>query len=253
MLESELFGYEKGAFTDAKNVKKGLFELADGGTIYLDEIADMKLSTQAKLLKVIENKIFKRIGGIKDIVVDLRVIASTNKNITEIVKKGDFREDLYYRLKVVPIYLPPLRERKEDIPQLVKFFIDEFNNEFRKNVKGISKETEKYFLGYPWPGNIRELRNVIERAMILENADYILPQHLPGELLSNDLHVKDIADSQIKIPPGGMNIEEVEKELIKQALEQKKWNQTKAAKLLGLTRDALRYRMQKFGFLDEKT
>ncbi len=253
LIESELFGYEKGAFTDAKNVKKGLFELADGGTIYLDEIADMKLSTQAKLLKVIENKIFKRIGGIKDIVVDLRVIASTNKNITEIVKKGDFREDLYYRLKVVPIYLPPLRERKEDIPQLVKFFIDEFNNEFRKNVKGISKETEKYFLGYPWPGNIRELRNVIERAMILENADYILPQHLPGELLSNDLHVKDIADSQIKIPPGGMNIEEVEKELIKQALEQKKWNQTKAAKLLGLTRDALRYRMQKFGFLDEKT
>lgn len=253
LIESELFGFEKGAFTDAKQMKKGLFELADGGTIFLDEIGDMKLSTQAKLLKVIENKTFKRIGGIKDIVVDLRIIASTNKNIHEEVKKGNFREDLYYRLKVIPIYLPPLRERREDIPILAKFFIDEFNREFKKHVEGISRGTEEAFVNYTWPGNIRELRNVIERAMILENETYILPEHLPLELLSGDSPMKGIIDEQIKIPPGGLDIEEVEKNLIRRALEQTKWNQTRAARLLGLTRDALRYRMQKFGILSENT
>jgi len=252
LIESELFGYEKGAFTDAKNMKKGLFELADKGTIFLDEIGDMKLTTQAKLLKVIESKTFKRIGGVKDIVVDLRIIASTNKNITEEVKKENFREDLYYRLKVIPITLPPLRSKREDIPLLAKFFIDEFNSEFKKNIRGISKETEKAFINYNWPGNIRELRNVIERSMILESEDYICPEDLPIELLKNDEQVKDLMDTQIRIPAGGLNIEQVEKELIKQALDQTKWNQTKAARLLSLTRDALRYRMQKFGFLQEK-
>ncbi|MEW6108871.1 MAG: sigma-54 dependent transcriptional regulator [Nitrospirota bacterium] len=252
LIESELFGHEKGSFTDAKQMKKGLFELADGGTIFLDEIADMKLSTQAKLLKVIENKTFKRIGGIRDITVDLRIIASTNKNITEEAAKGNFREDLYYRLKVIPIVLPPLRERSEDVPILAEFFIDEYNREFKKNVKGISRETEKSFIDYQWPGNIRELRNVIERAMILENEDYILPEHLPIEFLKNDLQAKSMINTEISIPPGGFDIEEVEKGLIKQALEITKWNQTKAARLLNLTRDALRYRMQKFGFLQEK-
>ena len=164
LIESELFGYEKGAFTDARSMKKGLFELADRGTIYLDEIADMRLSTQAKLLKVIENKSFKRVGGIKDIEVDLRIIAATNKMLDEEVKKGNFREDLYYRLKVVPIYLPPLRERKEDILLLARYFIDTFNREFRKNVDGLSRETEMLFTEYEWPGNVRELKNVIERA-----------------------------------------------------------------------------------------
>lgn len=252
LIESELFGYEKGAFTDAKQMKKGLFELSDGGTIFLDEIADMKPSTQAKLLKVIENKTFKRIGGIKDITVDLRIIAATNKSLVEEVKKENFREDLYYRLKVIPIMLPALRKRDQDILILTKYFIDEFNREFKKTVKGISKETETAFMGYPWPGNIRELRNVIERAMILENEDYILPEHLPVELLSFDIKIKDGVNSPIRIPPGGLDIEDVEKELIKQALDQTKWNQTKAARLLNLTRDALRYRMQKFGFLPEK-
>lgn len=252
LIESELFGHEKGAFTDAKQLKKGLFELSEGGTVFLDEIADIKLSTQAKLLKVIENKTFKRIGGNKDISVDLRIIAATNKVLSEEVKKGNFREDLYYRLKVIPIMLPPLRERKDDILLLGTHFIEEFNRDFRKNVKRLSPETEKAFLEYPWPGNIRELKNVIERAMILENDEYILPEHLPLELISFDQKPMSLAGSAITIPPGGIDIEQVEKELIRQALDMTKGNQTKAAKLLRLTRDALRYRMQKFE-LTEKT
>jgi two-component system response regulator AtoC len=252
LVESELFGFEKGAFTDAKQMKKGLFELADGGTVFLDEIADMKLSTQAKLLKIIENKTFKRIGGAKDISVDLRIVAATNKSLTEEVKNETFREDLYYRLKVIPILIPPLRERRDDILPLARFFIEEFNREFKKTVEGISKETAHAFVNYPWPGNIRELRNVIERAMILENEDYILPEHLPVELLSFDSRNKATGAVSISIPPGGLDIEEIEKELIRQALDLAKWNQTKAARLLNLTRDALRYRMQKFGFLPSR-
>jgi|Deesub1362A_J573_1020465.scaffolds.fasta_scaffold01496_6 DNA-binding NtrC family response regulator len=252
LIESELFGHERGAFTDAKTSKKGLFELADGGTIYLDEIADMRPGTQAKLLKVIENKCFKRVGGIKDIEVDVRVIAATNRDVAEEVKRGNFREDLYYRLKVIPVYLPPLRERKEDIPLLAKFFIDQFNREFKKQVKGLAKETEKLFLQYPWPGNVRELRNVIERAMILESTEYILPEHLPVELQSGQVGSAAPSNLSIKLPPGGVDIEEVEKELIRQALDATRGNQTKAARLLNLTRDTLRYRMQKFGFLPEK-
>ncbi len=252
LIESELFGYEKGAFTDAKVMKKGFFELADAGTIYLDEIADMKSSTQAKLLKVIENKTFKRIGGVKDIAVDIRIIASSNKNIEEEIRNGNFREDLYYRLQVIPLRLPPLRERSEDIIFLTNAFINQFNNEFKKHVLGISKEVKKSFLDYHWPGNIRELKNVIERAMILENEEYILPEHLPIELSKQNNPQKAISDSRVTIPPGGLNIELVEKELITQALEQSKWNQTKAAKLLNLTRDALRYRMQKFGIMNQR-
>lgn len=251
LIESELFGHEKGAFTDAKQLKKGLFELSEGGTVFLDEIADIKLSTQAKLLKVIENKTFKRIGGNKDISVDLRIIAATNKVLSEEVKKGNFREDLYYRLKVIPVLLPPLRERQDDILLLATHFIGEFNREFKKHVTGLSKETEKAFLEYPWPGNIRELKNVIERAMILENEEVILPEHLPLELLSFDKKALSLVGSSASIPPGGIDIEMFEKDLIRQALEQAKWNQTRAAKLLTLTRDALRYRMQKFGLLEK--
>jgi len=252
LIESELFGFERGAFTDAKQMKKGLFELSEGGTIFLDEIGDMKLSTQAKLLKVIESKTFKRIGGIKDITVDLRIIASTNRNLAEEVRKNNFREDLYYRLKVIPVLLPSLRERIDDVPLLAEFFIGEFNRDFKKSVRGLSKETERAFLEYHWPGNIRELRNVIERSMILENEEYILPEHLPIEFsMHSDAPVR--GSSLISLPQTGLDIELVEKELIRQALEQTKWNQTRAARLLNLTRDALRYRMQKFGFLQEKS
>ncbi|NJD55186.1 MAG: sigma-54-dependent Fis family transcriptional regulator [Nitrospirae bacterium] len=253
LIESELFGFEKGAFTDAKQMKKGLFELSDGGTIFLDEIGDMKLSTQAKLLKVIENKTFKRIGGTRDITVDLRIIASTNKNLLEEVRKENFREDLYYRLKVIPILLPPLRDRPDDTLLLADFFIGEFNRDFKKHVKGLSKETETAFHQYAWPGNVRELKNVIERAMILENEEHILPEHLPAEMTTRDAASPAARSSSVTVPPEGLDIEEVEKDLIKQALEQTKWNQTRAARLLNLTRDALRYRMQKFGFLPEKS
>jgi DNA-binding NtrC family response regulator len=253
LVESELFGHEKGAFTDAKAMKRGLFELADGGTVYLDEIGDMMPGTQAKLLKIIENKAFKRIGGTGDIEVDVRIIAATNKDIDESVRKGDFREDLYYRLKVIPILLPPLRDREDDILQLSKYFINHFNIEFKKNLKGLHKETDKSFMEYHWPGNVRELKNVIERAMILESEDYILPEHLPLELTSKEVITHNIKGLDIKIPPGGIDIEEVEKELIRQSLEYTKGNQTKAARLLNLSRDTLRYRMQKFGFLPEKS
>jgi len=247
LIESELFGFEKGAFTDAKTMKKGLFELSDRGTIFLDEIGDMKLATQAKLLKVIENKTFKRIGGVRDIEVDVRIIAATNKDLEQEVKKGNFREDLFFRLKVIPIYLPPLRERAEDIPLLTKYFINHFNKDFKKNVKGITKQTETCFMRYYWPGNVRELKNIIERAMILEDEEYILPEHLPIELTNTEaLANRNTQNVNIKIPLGGINIEEVEKELISQALDMTKGNQTRAAKLLNLTRDALRYRMQKF-------
>jgi DNA-binding NtrC family response regulator len=253
LVESELFGHEKGAFTDAKSMKKGLFELANGGTVYLDEIGDMKPGTQAKLLKVIENKAFKRIGGTKDIEVDVRIITATNKDMADEVRKGNFREDLYYRLKVIPITLPPLRDRKEDILFLAKYFIDEFNKEFKKNLKGLSKETTKSFTEYPWPGNVRELKNVIERAMILESEDHILPEHLPLEMSSKEVMTHNVKGIDISIPPGGIDIEEVEKELIRQSLDMTRGNQTRAAKLLNLTRDTLRYRMQKFGFLPEKS
>jgi len=252
LVESELFGHEKGAFTDAKAMKMGLFEMADRGTVFLDEIGDMQPSTQAKLLKVIENKAFKRIGGTKDIEVDVRIIAATNKDMGEEVRKGRFREDLFYRLKVIPITLPPLRERNNDILHLSRFFIDSFNLEFKKNVRGLNKETEKCFLEYHWPGNVRELKNVIERAMILESADYILTEHLPVELVTREIAPGEMGNLEMKIPPGGIDIESVEKELIRQALDSTRGNQTRAARLLKLSRDTLRYRMQKFGFLPDK-
>jgi transcriptional regulator with PAS, ATPase and Fis domain len=212
----------------------------------------MTQGTQAKLLKVIEDKSFKRIGGTKDIDVDVRIITATNRNLEAEVRKGNFREDLYYRLKVIPIVLPPLRDRPSDITPLAKYFIDEFNSEFKKNVKGLSKDTEKCFMEYPWPGNVREVKNVIERSMILESDEYILPEHLPLELTSQEVLTQNISNINIRIPPGGIDIEEVEKELIRQALDVTGGNQTRASKLLNLSRDTLRYRMQKFGFLPEK-
>ncbi len=248
LIESELFGFEKGAFTDAKTMKKGLFELADGGSIFLDEIGDMKLNTQAKLLKAIENKTFKRIGGIKDISVDVRVIAATNRDLEEEVKRGGFRGDLYYRLNVIPIQLPPLRERGKDIVLLARYFINQYNREFRKTVRGLTRETERLFLEYCWPGNVRELKNVIERVMILENDEFIRPEYLPIEIRSAEfIQRAGPEELDIRIPAGGIDIEDVEKRLIRRALQMTGGNQTKAAKLLNITRDTLRYRMQKYG------
>lgn len=253
LVESELFGYEKGAFTDAKSSKKGLFELADGGTVYLDEIGDMKLSTQSKFLKVIEEKTFKRIGGLKDTKVDVRIIATTNKDLKEEVKNGNFREDLYYRLNVIPFKIPPLRERREDIIPIAMHVLDNLRKETRKNIIGISKDAKELMLEYGWPGNIRELKNVIERIFILEKEGLILPEHLPIEVKkNNDKHdnAKESDDFQFNLPKDGVSIEDVEKNFIIQALKTTGNNQTKAAKMLNLTRDALRYRMQKFGLIE---
>ena len=248
LLESELMGHERGAFTDAKVQKKGLFEMADGGTIFLDEIGDMAMGMQAKLLRVLEERSFRRIGGSKDITVDVRIISATNKNLMQSIEEKSFRNDLYYRLQVIPIFLPPLRERREDILPLTEHFIQFFNKEFGKNVRGISKMAEKFLLEYHWPGNIRELRNVIERAIILENEETLLLEHLPQEIVGKTSTAAS-APLSFRIPPEGVDIEEVERELIRQSLELAEGNQSKAAKKLHLGIDAFRYRMKKFGFL----
>jgi DNA-binding NtrC family response regulator len=248
LIESELFGHEKGAYTDAKSMKKGLFELADGGSVLLDEIGDMPMSTQAKLLRVIENKSFKRLGGVKEIVVDVRIIAATNKDLKAASENGSFRQDLYYRLKVFPIFLPPLRERKEDIPLLAKHFIKSFNTEFKKNVRGISPEAEALMLEYHWPGNVRELKNVIERATILESEETILAEHLPVEIIKPEQAAASTGCT-VTLPATGVSIDDVEKELIQQALACARGNQVHAAKLLRITRDTLRYRMKKYNLL----
>jgi DNA-binding NtrC family response regulator len=249
LLESELFGYEKGAFTDAKTTKEGLIDLADGGTLFLDEIGDMPTSIQAKLLRFLEERKVRRVGGLTDIPVDVQVIAATNKVLKKLVQEGKFREDLYYRIVVVPIYVPPLRERKEDIIDLAKHFIKHFNREFKKHVKGFSPIALKMIMQYDWPGNIRELRNVIERAMIFEEEDMIMVERLPAEIIASSGKTYGSSPLEIKIPPEGIDIEEVEKELIRQALLMTKGNQSKAARLLNIGVDAMRYRMKKFGFL----
>lgn len=248
LLESELLGYEKGAFTDAKAQKKGLFEMADGGTVFLDEIGDMPMGIQAKLLRVLEDRAFRRVGGTKDIHIDVRIISATNKDLLTAIEEKIFRNDLYYRLQVIPIYLPPLRERRQDILVLTRYFIETFNREFGKTVKGVSKNAEKFLQDYDWPGNIRELRNVIERAIILENDEIMRLEHLPRELVSK---TSDSATGsfQLVLPSEGIDIEDVERELIRQALEMTNNNQSKAARKLNLGIDAFRYRMKKFNYL----
>jgi two-component system, NtrC family, response regulator AtoC len=250
LLESELFGHEKGAFTDAKTSKKGLFELADGGTVFLDEIGDMEIGMQAKLLRFLEDRTFRRIGGAKVIPVDVRIISATNKDLLKAIEDKSFRNDLYYRLQVIPIFLPSLRERKEDILTLANHFIDMFSKEFNKTVRGISSMAEKLLVEYNWPGNIRELKNVIERAIILGNDEQLLLENLPLEIVAKaSSSMSAVPMATFKLPPEGIDIEEVERELIKQSLEITDWNQSKAAKKLNLGIDAFRYRMKKFGFL----
>ena len=248
LLESELMGHEKGAFTDAKVQKKGLFEIADGGTLFLDEICDMDVGMQAKLLRVLEERTFRRIGGTKEIPVDVRIVSATNQELLKKIEEKSFRNDLYYRLQVIPIYLPPLRERSEDIMILVEFFINHYNREFGKTVKGVSKMARKFLEEYDWPGNVRELRNIIERAIILESEETLMLEHLPGELVSRTGEAAS-GPMNLRIPPEGIDIEDVERELIRQSLEIAEGNQSKAAKKLNLGIDAFRYRMKKFGFL----
>ena len=246
LLESELFGHERGAFTDAKATKKGLLEVADGGTVFLDEVGDMPPILQAKLLRFLEEKAFRRVGGICDLVVDVRVIAATNRDIDKLVHEGRFREDLYYRLNIIPIRLPSLRERGDDLRRLTQHFMAMFATEFRKTITGIAEEAEAKLGAYSWPGNIRELRNAIERAVLL----------CKHEILDADDIVLGRARDQVgeaiqglQLPAAGVDIEKVEEQLVRQAVQRTHGNQTQAAKLLTLSRDQLRYRMQKFGML----
>jgi two-component system response regulator AtoC len=249
MLENELCGHEKGAFTDAKEVKKGLLEVADKGTLFLDEIGDMSVNLQGKILRLVEQKTFRRIGGLKDIQVDVRIITATNKDLLKLKEEGKFREDLFYRINVASIRIPPLRERPGDILPLTKYFIQRYDEEFHKNVQKISRGVEDFLRNYSWPGNVRELKNVTERAMILVEEDTLLMEHLPIEILGQASKQGGVIEG-IRIPPEGISMEKVEEALVRQALKMTNGNQTRAAKLLDISRDALRYRMQKFGILE---
>jgi len=248
LLESELFGHEKGAFTDAKYRKKGLFELAEGGTIFLDEIGEMGITLQSRLLRVIENKTFRRVGGVKDLKVNTRIISATNRDLKKAIKEGKFRSDLYYRLQVIPIYLPPLRERKEDIPLLANHFISVFNREFKKNVKKIGPEVEKLLVSYSWPGNVRELKNVIERAILLEAEDELLPEHLPPEITQGrgEGLMEEEASSTSIDDLFPMTLKEMEKLLIEKTLERTSGNKSRAAKILGISRQTLREKVKQY-------
>jgi DNA-binding NtrC family response regulator len=245
LLESELFGHERGAFTDARQQKVGLLESAEGGTVFLDEIGEMVPALQAKLLRFLEEKSFKRVGGAADIHVDVRVIAATNRDLEEAVRQGKFREDLYYRLDVMQIQLPPLREHLSDLPLLASYYIDQFNREFRKQVRGITPEGLELLRGYRWPGNIRELRNAVERAMLLVDGEWLGPEHFPMSV------GRRTAGQLFELPEEGVNLDAVERALVQQALNRTGWNHTRAAALLGLNRDQIRYRVEKFGL--EKT
>jgi PAS domain S-box-containing protein len=246
LLESELFGYEKGAFTDARAQKRGIFELADKGTLFLDEIGEIPLMLQAKLLRVLEDQTFRRLGGLKDIKLDLRVIAATNKNLREAVKEGAFRQDLYFRLNVIQILIPPLRERTEDILPLARFFIDHYNRKFKRQIEGISDGAAKLLLSHDWPGNVRELRNATERAMILEESGWITPGSLPIAIARQDEPGGSAMAMAAEIPADGLSLEDNERHLLVRALEKTNGNQTQAARLLRVTRDTLRYKMKKF-------
>ena len=274
-MEAELFGHEKGAFTDAKNMKKGLFEQADGGTLFLDEIGELSGLLQAKLLRVLEEQVIRRVGGVKDQEVDVRVIAASNRDLERAVREGQFRQDLYYRLAIISLFLPPLRDRREDILPLVYFFIGRYNKRFKKSVRGITPETKELLVKYDWPGNVRELKNAIERAMILEDDDMLRPVYLPfsvGSPLSS-LTAFEVSSGgniaagavqspqsetqvvngknlpRLSIPEGGTSLEEIERSFVEMAMQQANRNQTQAAKLLDISRDALRYKLKKFGLM----
>ena len=246
LLESELFGHERGAFTDAHSQKRGLFETADGGTVMLDEIGDLHPGGQAKLLRLLENKTFRRVGGVTELRADVRVLAATNVNLEERVAEGRFRADLFFRLNVVRIRVPALREHAEDIPLLTAHFVARFNQEMRRQVRGVAPAAMDRLQDYRWPGNIRELRNVVERAFILHhNTDEVRPEHLPPELRGES--PRRAEKPATAVPAEGLVLEDVEKRLIREALERASGNQSRAARLLGISRDTLRYRLKKHG------
>jgi len=249
LFESELFGHMKGAFTDAKTDKRGMFELANGGTILLDEIGDMQLNLQSKLLRVLEDRKARRLGGKVDIPIDVTVIVTTNTNLEEAVAEERFRMDLFYRLNTFPLHIPPLRERRQDIPPLARHFLNLFAKTYtKKAIRGFSREAERILCAYDWKGNCRELKNVIERIVVLENVETILPEHLPT-VLTGRQPVERRESTRFILPEEGISLEETERDLIKQALERTDNNQTQAAKLLNISYDSLRYQIKKFGLV----
>jgi DNA-binding NtrC family response regulator len=241
LLESELFGHERGAFTGADRQKRGLLESADGGTVFLDEIGEMVPGLQAKMLRFLEEKSFRRVGGSVDLRVDVRIVAATNRKLETEVREGRFREDLYYRLNVLPVELPPLRAKPGDIPLLINYYVDTYNREFRKRVQGVESGAVDRLKTYGWPGNVRELRNVVERAMLLAEDTTLTTGDFP---VASGGSVR--LSGQVDLPAGGVDLEQLERSLVVQALERSGWNQTKAAGMLGLNRDQIRYRVEKF-------
>ncbi|MGA8179425.1 MAG: sigma-54 dependent transcriptional regulator, partial [Desulfobacterales bacterium] len=248
LLESQLFGYEKGSFTDAKSDKKGLFEMANGGAILLDEIGDMKLDLQSKLLRVLEDRKIRRIGGKGEIDVEATVIATTNRNLSEAVSKGEFRKDLFFRLTAFYLHVLPLRKRQDDIPLLANYFLSHFAKKYNKKIiKGFTPQAEELMINYAWPGNVRELKNLVERFVVLEDAEIIAPEQMPKWIFGNNLSTKQLTGDKISLPDSGISLEEVEKDLIRQALEKSNYNKTLAAKLLDISYDTLRYQVKKYG------
>jgi transcriptional regulator with PAS, ATPase and Fis domain len=242
-MESELFGHEKGAFTDARTLKRGLVELADHGTLFLDEIGELSPRLQGKLLQFIEDKTFRRVGATRDATVDVRVVAATNRDLEREVDAGRFRADLYYRLRVVPLYIPPLRERAADVPELAKHFLVAFSQDLGKRVKRIDNAALDMLRAYDWPGNVRELRNVIERSVLLADHDTITAEGLPPEVRcprhENGNHAIDIGE--------GLDIDSLERDLLREALRRAEGNRTSAGRLLGLSRHQIRNRLKKYG------
>jgi two-component system, NtrC family, response regulator AtoC len=250
LMETELFGHEKGAFTDARAQKKGMFEMADGGSLFLDEISEMSLGMQAKLLRVLEGQSFRRVGGVKNITVDVRVIVATNRDLEEAVRSSKFRPDLYFRLAIIPITMLPLREHKDDIPPLLDYFIRHYNQKFRKSIQSLSREAQELLLNYNWPGNVRELKNAIERVMILAEDSRVSTKYLPIRISEGGPlaipHEGVEVDGRVQLPSQGISLYDVERDLIRQALEQGRGNKTTAARLLRITRDTLRYKAKKY-------
>jgi DNA-binding NtrC family response regulator len=248
LLESELFGYEKGAFTDAKAETKGIFQLANGGTVLLDEIGDMKFDIQSKLLRVLEERTVRRIGGHEEIPIDNElIIATTNKDISEAVKKGAFRRDLFYRLNTFSIHVPPLRERKEDILMLSQYFLEFFTQRYKNNTDyKLSPESENLLCSYSWPGNVRELKNIMEKIVVLHKSEVIMPEHLPQEIFDQSTTQIDQLKKKFLLPEEGISIDGLEKDLILQALKRTKNNKMLASKLLNMSYDSLRYQIKKF-------
>ncbi len=244
LLESELFGHEKGSFTGAHAEKKGLFEIADRGTLFLDEIAELDVGIQAKLLRALQERKIRRVGGTHEMATDVRVIAATNRDLRAMVSDGRFRDDLYYRINVLSIDVPPLRERREDIPVLIDYFLKKHTRNTSRLVTGLTAETRKVMMDYSWPGNVRQLESAIERAILLCEGDQITLEDLPSEVRQD---VGPASEGAFKLPAEGINFEDVERNLITQAMEQTDYNITKAAKLLGLTFRTLQYRLEKFG------